>query len=116
MYADDTAIYFSHSDAGLIQRVLREDFGRVSEWLSQNKLTLNAKKTKCILFGTPAMLSVASPLSLSHNNTDIERVSSFKYLGVAVDCELNFQEHLSELTKKIASRIGALGRIRKYIR
>ena len=115
LYADDTAIYFSHENAAEIQLALREDFNAVSEWLELNKLTLNASKTKCMFFGTASMLARASPLVLSHRGCTIEHVSIFKYLGVTLDSELKFDSHLSSLCKKISSRIGVLGRIRRYL-
>ena len=115
LYADDTAIYFRHVDSKEISRVLAEDFSRVSDWLKMNKLTLNAKKTKSVLFGTPTMLSRAGNLSFSHGGEEIDQVSSFKYLGITLDENLNFSEHLVETAKKISSRIGVLGRVRKFL-
>ena len=115
LYADDTAIYYRHVDACEINRILQEDFSRVSVWLYNNKLTLNAKKTKAVLFGTPTMLSRAANLSLFHGGEGIEQVSAFKYLGITLDENLSFNEHLSETAKKISSRIGVLGRVRKFL-
>ena len=115
LYADDTAIYFKHASVEKIKLTLSEDFKRVSEWLELNKLTLNAKKTKCMLFGTPNMLSTTAPLALSHGTDKIEQVASFKYLGVTLDSKLNFEDFIDEIARKVASRIAVLGRVRRYL-
>ena len=45
----------------------------------------------------------------------LEQVSNFKYLGVTLDVEMNFDIHLKYIIKKISARIGVLGRVRKYL-
>jgi hypothetical protein len=115
LYADDTAIYIRHADSDFIQTGLTREFARVADWLEMNKLTLNVKKTKCMFFGTPSMLANAGSLSLSHDNIEIEQVPNFKYLGLILDNKLSFKEHLCDVSKKIASKISILGRVRKYL-
>lgn len=115
LYADDTVIYFRDACIDRIRDVLQTDLTGVAQWLTINKLTLNVKKTKSLLFGTPAMLSKVTALSLQHGGTCIEQVSFFKYLGVTLDQELSFRNHLHEVTGKIASRLGVLGRVRNFL-
>jgi len=115
LYADDTAIYFLHASVDVINEVLSDDFRRVADWLEVNKLTLNVKKTNSVLFGTPTMLAKSNSLNLNHGGAVIEQVPSFKYLGITLDENLNFGEHLSDVARKISSRIGVLGRIRNFL-
>ena len=115
LYADDTVIYFSGSDYNAIRSALSEDFNIIADWLSANKLTLNISKTKSMLFGTSNMLSKSQALDISFESNSIEQVADFKYLGLTLDSELKFDVHLSALVKKIASRIGVLGKVRNYL-
>ena len=70
LYADDTAIFVSGKNIEDIQGKLNSDLERISAWLYANKLTLNANKTKTMLFGTNQRLA------------RLEQVPCFKYLGL----------------------------------
>ena len=49
------------------------------------------------------------------NNTQVSQVTATKSLGVIIDDKLDWHSHIEKLTKKIASGIGALKRIRHLI-
>jgi len=44
------------------------------------------------------------------NNTKIERVTTYKYLGVVIDEKLKWEEHINRLVKKIVPLLGAFKR------
>ena len=46
LYADDTAIFVRSQDVNEINRILSDEPAKVSDWLNNNKLTLNVIKTK----------------------------------------------------------------------
>ena len=50
MYADDTVMFLFDTNQADAIRKLQDSFDVVLEWCSQNKLTLNAQKTKFALF------------------------------------------------------------------
>ena len=56
----------------------------------------------------------ASP-TITMNNTQVSQVTATKSLGVIIDDKLDWHSHIEKLTKKIASGIGALKRIRLLI-
>ena len=49
------------------------------------------------------------------NSTQVSNVRATKSLGVMIDDKLDWHNHIEKLTKKIASGIGALKRIRHLI-
>ena len=52
MFADDTNIS-CHGDSSVdIEQKLNTDLEKVNKWLISNKLTLNAKKTECMIIGS----------------------------------------------------------------
>ena len=59
MYADDTVIYYAHSDINVIEKVLNEEMSYLSRYFYQNELILNLKKgkTEAMVFGTGKCLS-----------------------------------------------------------
>ena len=72
MYADDTTLY-CNINRDISDQDINAELKKVSDWLCSNKLSLNVKKTKCMVFHT-AQRKVAYPI-LTLNNIEIERVT-----------------------------------------
>ena len=51
MYADDTTFYCNLGD--LSEDIINNELTKVNEWLAANKLSLNFKKTKYMVFPIP---------------------------------------------------------------
>lgn len=109
LFADDTTIYFSHSDPEIIQRSLQHDIDKVNNWFKANKLTINTNKTKSMLINHNH-----NPLSinLSINNENIKQASSHKLLGLYIDQNLKWDVHIAALRKKLSPKLGLLSRLR----
>ena len=113
LYADDTAIFSRDKSVDGINRVLNRDMAEISKWLQVNVLTLNANKTKSMLFGTQAKLGRGeNNLHVQIDNTPIDNVSQFKYLGVLLDPSLTWNHHIDGLVKKTNKRVGVLRRVK----
>ena len=112
MYADDTSITFAGSDVDEINSCINLDLERIRVWLAANKLT----KTEFLLIGSKQRLSnfTVNPTA-NINQFPIKRVSTVKSLGVHIDENLTWECHINELSKKIASGISAIKRIRYSI-
>ena len=50
MFADDTNLFCSHKEVKTLLQIVNNELKLVTEWPLANKLSLNAKKTKYILF------------------------------------------------------------------
>ena len=50
LFADDTSIFFEHSDLDVLTSHLNDQLHNVSTWLKANKLSINVKKTKLMIF------------------------------------------------------------------
>ena len=116
MYADDTHLTFASNNMKDIEFYLNQDLANVNQWLIANKLTLNQSKTEFMLIGSRQRLrTFQSAPNLTINGTPIKQVSQDKSLGVYVDENLSWTTHINEITKKIASGIGALKRVRPFV-
>ncbi len=115
MYADDTVIVFSHTDYIHIQTVLNNELSNIKAWLDKHKLTLNATKTKYMIFGSQKRLHNVGPMKIEKGDEEIERVKYFKYLGVYLDEVMTYKEHVSKVVKKISSRISVLSKVVRYV-
>ena len=116
MYADDTHLTLAGNSADSIELNLNKDLASVSEWLIANKLTLNKSKTEFMLIGSRQRLRsfVHSP-SLKIGRAQTSQVPSTKSLGIYIDENLTWNVHIENLSKKIASGIGALKRIQPFV-
>lgn len=54
-------------------------------------------------------------LELNVNGTAIKSYNSIKLLGVNIDDNLNFSDHISNICKKSSQRVGVINRLRKLI-
>ena len=116
MYADDTHITYAYVVVNSIQLNLNHDLGNLNKWLISNKLTLNTAKTEFMLIGSRQKLStLSSQPELSIDNVPIENVTSVISLGIFIDENLRWQTHIDKLSKKIASGIAAIKRIRDFV-
>ena len=87
----------------------------VAYWLRENKLTLNLDKTKSMIIGSNRKLGNISTLSLSIFDTDINTVSSFKYLGVVLSTNFTLTDHIEYISIKINKNLGLLCRIKHLL-
>ena len=115
MYADDTTILCNSSDPVTLQYELDSYLSKISNWFNKNKLTLNIKKTKLMVFGTSQILSKFKDISISYNGDTIERVDSFKYLGVTFDPQLTWKDHINRMSSNVSKRIGVIRRIKYFL-
>ena len=67
--------------------------------MSENKLKINANKTKAMLFNSLGAIDLQFNLLL--NNTQIEFVSKWKCLGIILDNKLTFEAHIQSLSTSI---------------
>ena len=113
MYADDTSITFASNNVQEKNECINSDLEEIRVWLAAKKLTLNITKTEFLLIGSRHRLSslTESP-TIKINQVPVEQVSSTKSLGVHIDQNLNWDFHIKEISKKIASGISAIKHIR----
>ena len=102
IYADDTTCSSSyHYTLGKteLQSNLLLDVNCFSEWSVQKHVVLNANKTKSILLSGKILRHYLdnSTLDLQINGAKFEQVTSHKLLGVTLDEELSFKEHVEKL-------------------
>ena len=88
MYADDTTLY-CNIDQYVNEDVINVELAKLSEWLGANKLSLN--KTEFMVFYT-SNRAVKYP-NLKINNTDIEHVFEFNFLGVMFNSLEDWNTH-----------------------
>ena len=110
MFADDTNLFCSHKNIKTLFQTVNSKLRLVTKWFLANKLSLNAKKTKYVLFHKVIMCD-SLPLQLpamTLNNIEIKRENSVKFLGVIIDENLAWKNHIEVVENKISKNIGVL--------
>jgi hypothetical protein len=97
MYADDTTIYFNLND--IKEDRINDELSKISDWLAVNKLSLNISKTKCMMFQSKRK-EVRKP-SIVMNGTTIDYVDSFNFLGLTLNHNLTWKNHIDVISLKI---------------
>ncbi len=80
----------------------------IKDWLKCNKLSLNITKSKYMIFHTPQKR--IGPLQLNIENTPIDRVSDFKFLGLTINEQLNRKSHKDKLANKMSKTMGVINK------
>ena len=112
-FADDTNIFFEHSNLATLQRIVNKELKKLSLWLNANRLALNISKTNFVIFA--AKNKPLSTVTILLNKKAIEEKKYVKYLGVLIDSQLTFKYHISGVTKKLSQITGTMSRIRNYV-
>ena len=117
MFADDTNLFYSNKNIDTLFEIVNKELIKINTWFQANKLSLNANKTKYIFFHKPR-LKKNIPLDLpilKINDTEIKRKQSLKFLGVLIDENLSWKNHIELLETKIAKNIGVLYKASKLL-
>ena len=113
-FADDTCITYSAKKIKSLETVLNHDLKIVSDWLKANRLSLNVKKSKLIIFKSKRKIVPPKSFSIKLNGYTLEPTDNVKYLGLYLDQNLSFDYHINQLSKKLGRSNGILSKLRHF--
>ena len=101
LYADDTHIYISLTGDTATEslKMLQSCITGVSAWMAQSKLKFNPSKTEFLLIASKLQREKfinLFPLAVLDN--EMNPADSAKNLGVFYDSDLNFRQHISQVS------------------
>jgi hypothetical protein len=108
LYADDAVLMYRATDFHTILEQMQVDILRLSVWFSANNISINVSKTNFILFRNngPTLSTILL------NDAIIAEVVSTRYLGLFLDGQLRWEEHLNHVRKRILPMLFALRKTR----
>ena len=112
LYADDLAIVVSGKSIDILVQLLQTDLDSLGKWCSDNKLTVNTKKTQvmwCYSMCNPPDLD---DCSVTFCTNILKQVKNFNYLGIIIDHDLSFKAHCSKVRSMAYSRFYQLCNIK----
>ena len=114
LFADDSNLFVSDNSLLNLEIIINQQLVNINTWLCGNKLSLNIDKTNFVIFHSPQKKPSYS-VRIFINNKTIKEVNSIKYLGIMIDSNLNWKEHISVVSRKLSRSIGILLKLRYYV-
>ena len=115
MYADDAVLYISHPNNDIAVQRMQEDLDSLSRWCHDNSIMANTDKTKIMMFGSTNMLNKLTPFELRLEGKVLQRVTSYKYLGITLDSQLNYNLHVKRIVSTVSNKLKQLRRMRSFL-
>ena len=114
LFADDTCLVYSEKNQQRLTEIINADLQKISEWFKANKLTINPSKSNIIII-PPKLNQLTVTIKTYLNNTLIPQTSAANYLGITIDTDLKFHNHIVLLEHKISRTIGILSKLRHFL-
>ena len=109
-YADDTTLYTQGMDLNELLINLEHDSTLLVQWFEETYMKLNKEKCHLLVSGHKY-----EHIWIKINNYMIWENKNVKLLGVNIDSELKFNDHVSNIYKKACRKLTALKRLTKIL-
>ena len=107
-YADNTTIYSCRTDTQSVIAELQITANKRFHWFECNHLKTNPGKNHLLL-------STKTPINVSIGDVLLTTSITETLLGIAIDSELSFDQHLCSICSKASKKLHVLGRISGYM-
>ena len=114
LFADDTLLTMESDNYRDLQSRVNIELNKVHNWLCSNYLTLNIAKSKFMIIASKKKPNTGE-FQVKINGTNLENCSSYKYLGVYIDENLNWKVHVDYICEKVTKVCGILAKLRHCV-
>ena len=104
---------FSEENALEFTLTLNHELNNVNNWLTLNRICINADKTKYMISSYRKLLHLTNIEIVS---ATIEETNNIKFLGIIFDKHLTYKNHVDVKARKISKYLGILFKLSKYLR
>ena len=116
LFADDTTILFSDKDISSKIDLINTELKEVTNWFKTNKLSVNASKTNFMIMGTTHQTSKPkNNIKVILDNVELSRVNKTKFLGVLIDENLTWKDHIDAISKTMSRNIGIINKLKHFV-
>ena len=100
----------------LVSILINSELDKIVDWLVVNKLSLNVQRTKSMIFHYRQRIITGNDMPrLMINNSLIEQVTEFNFLGLTVNEYMNWNSHTQKNANKISRTLGVMNRLKRYL-
>ena len=117
MFADDTEIDSATKPecSAELESNVNSDPCRVKQYFDINRLSVNVEKCEFMLIGTNQSIAKMDDVRIHINNEPLKHVPVAKYLGMYIDSNLKWDDHINNIIPNILANIGILRSLRKLV-
>lgn len=112
LFADDSTLTasFPRSDVSNVSHDINLHLTHVNHWLYCNKIAINVNKTNYMIFSYKD--KIVFPQNIVIGDGVIRASDSVKFLGITLDYNLKFSQHVDIVARKISRSLGSLFKVR----
>ena len=110
--ADDNILPAFATTVSRLIKILESESEVAIDWFTTNKMVVNPDKFQAIILEKRKVDHTDERITV--DNQQIRVVSSVKLLGLQLDDKLNFNLHISNISKSTANQLNALTRLKKF--
>ncbi len=114
LFADDTAVAFCEPSKPLLEQSIFSEINNLLQWLTSNKLRVNADKTSLIEFSIQNRNETG--LACLLGESEVYSVDSTKYLGLVIDKNLRFSKHVDKVSRSVSAGIFVLRKLAAHLK
>ncbi len=122
LFADDSQGLARGKNLSSLIKLVNTELKKWALWFRANKLKVNTSKTKFIIFHTQGKKINMQNLNILFDDNEpgkedpslistLERVTSYKLLGVYLDEKLTFNQHIDHIKSKLTRAIFCINKI-----
>jgi hypothetical protein len=115
LFADDSNVFINGNDIDTLISNMNTELQKLLVWLQCNRLSLNIDKTHFMLFRSKNKMIKRPLIPLKINNQFIEEVHQTKFLGVIIDDQLTWSQHITHVKNKVAKGIGIITKVKNFV-
>ena len=117
LFAD---VLYSHENLKTLELIVNIELNNLFNWLTANKLALNRKQSNFVIFRPyQKRLNYLLQVNIFDNeenkNITLEHKNCMKYLGLLIDENLSWKNHIYTLTTKINKTVGLIAKLRHIV-
>ena len=105
LYADDTVLFTANNSFEKSISNMQKYLDALSTWCDENGIRANTDKSKVMVFGSTTGLSKLPRFELTLDLVPLQVVNSYKYLGVTLDQQLNYNVHVSRIISLVSGKL-----------
>jgi hypothetical protein len=90
----------------------REEVRELAVWCKDNSISLNVRKTKDLIVDYRKRRAEPAPINI--DGTVVERVESFKFLGVQITNKLSWSKHTKTVVMRARQNLFPLKRLKRF--
>ena len=103
-FADDTTVFLSSKCINDLYKNMNSDLDDLTNWFKANRLALNVNKSNCMLFQPNGNHNTLGN-TLNIGVDPIEHKLYCKFMGIFIDNQLRWNNHLSHISAKLSRSV-----------